>query len=75
MSNDNNNKPEAEKFPLDEHMITFVMDTQRRIFEAQHNLNGALMLFMRQHSLPGHWQIAENGREIVRVPDPAPVTK
>jgi len=68
--NDNN---DAEKFPLDEHMIALVMDTQQQCIQAQIMLNGALKLFLRQHSLPGSWKIAENAREIVREPDPAPV--
>ena len=28
--------------------------------------SGALVLFIRQHKLEGNWQLAENGRELVK---------
>jgi hypothetical protein len=31
---------------------------------------GALVLFIRQHKLPGNWAPAENGRELVRIKEP-----
>jgi hypothetical protein len=33
----------------------------------QSQTNGALVLFIRQHKLPGNWAPAENGRELLRV--------
>ena len=75
MSNENQNGNAAEMFPLDEAAITLLADikTQMRVLDAQ--WQGALVLFIRQHKLQGNWQVAENGRELVKAPVPAPIAK
>jgi hypothetical protein len=61
---------EPELFPLDEAAITLLADirNQMRMLEAQSQ--GALVLFIRQHNLKGNWQMSENGRELVKTPQP-----
>lgn len=59
---------ERETYPLDDPLISMVMDL--RAMEMQ--LRGAMQLFIRQHSLSGDWELAANGRELVRrAPAPA----
>jgi hypothetical protein len=72
MSNENTNN-ETDIYPLDEAAITLLADirTQMRMLEAQ--FQGALVLFIRQQKLTGNWQVSENGREIVKVQQNAPV--
>ena len=73
MSNENTNN-ESDIYPLDEAAITLLADirTQMRMLEAQ--FQGALVLFIRQQKLTGNWQVSENGREIVKVQQNAPVS-
>lgn len=79
MSGINENNETAENYPLDDAVIAMMSE----IAEAQKNLEkqalslaaqrqGALVLFVRQHKLQGNWQLAENGRELVRQPEAAP---
>jgi hypothetical protein len=72
MSNERENGNGADNFPLDDAAIGLLADikVQMRILDAQ--WLGAQVLFIRQHGLKGNWQIAENGRELVRVPDRVP---
>lgn len=72
MSNENSNS-ESDLFPLDEAAITLLADikSQMRMLDAQ--WQGALVLFIRQHNLKGNWQVSENGRELVKAPDRAPI--
>lgn len=72
MSNENTNN-ENDIYPLDDAAITLLADirTQMRMLEAQ--FQGALVLFIRQQKLTGNWQVSENGREIVKVQQNAPV--
>ena len=35
-------------------------------------MNGALLLYLKQHSLEGNWRLAANGRELERLADPVP---
>jgi hypothetical protein len=70
MNVDNNNE---ERFPLDEHMIALLTQLNEQILAIQAMRNGALLLFLRQHDLAGAWRIADNQKEILRMPNPTPV--
>ena len=70
---------QQESFPLDEALIGLLgefkevhqrLERQAMVLAAQRE--GALVLFMRQHGLKGDWQLAENGREIVKAVVPVP---
>jgi hypothetical protein len=67
-TNDNHNKPaaEPEAFPLDEAAITLLADIKGQMAALNAQWQGALVLFIRQHKLQGNWQVAENGRELVK---------
>jgi hypothetical protein len=69
MDNDNNTKPESEIFPLDDAAITMLGEINQQMIAMQAQRQGALVLFIRQHKLQGNWQLAENGRELVKVAD------
>ena len=82
MENQNENRPavEPEVYPLDDASIGLLADIRKQLEalnEQGRQLNaqatGALVLFIRQHKLTGNWKPAENGKELVREPDPAPV--
>lgn len=64
------NGTNLETYPLDESMIVLMEEFTQQLRALQAARNGALMLFMKQHKITGTWQIAENGKEIVKVPDP-----
>jgi hypothetical protein len=76
MSDTNNNKPaEPELYPLDEAAISILNDIKVQINALNAQWQGALVLFIRQHKLQGNWQLAENGRELVKAqaqPMPSP---
>jgi hypothetical protein len=65
------NEPETaaqqDIYPLDDALIALFAEfrEQAQMIEAQ--ARGALVLFIRQHGLSGNWQLAPNGRELVRV--------
>lgn len=71
---------EQENYPLDEATIAYLadiklsLDKQALAVQAKHQgqYEGALNLFIRQQGLQGNWQVAENGRELVRAPAPVP---
>ena len=58
---------EPETYPLDDAFMALVAEFRQH----QTMLQGALVLFLRQHSLSGNWTIAENGREVIQMPAPA----
>jgi hypothetical protein len=53
----------VDAFPLDDALIALLAE-QAAAFA--HQRQGALTLFVRQHKLQGNWQVAPNGRELVR---------
>jgi len=70
-------KEQMDVYPLDEETLSLFAEIkaveaqfiqqanqQAAAFVAQRQ--GALMLFIRQHKLPGNWRIAENERELIR---------
>jgi hypothetical protein len=61
---------EVENFPLDEALISMLAEINQQMIPLQASRQGALVLFMRQHKLQGNWQVAENGRELVKVAQP-----
>ncbi|HEV8500431.1 MAG TPA: hypothetical protein VGR63_02555 [Casimicrobiaceae bacterium] len=68
-----NSRPEAaeeaaraEVVALDEPLIALLADFRQQAQAIEAQARGALALFMRQHALAGNWQIAANGRELVR---------
>ena len=67
---------EAENYPLDEATIELLAEIQtaldKQILILNSQRQGALILFVRQQKLKGNWQVAENGRELVRTPDAVP---
>lgn len=71
-----------ERFPLDEETINLLAEiqAQQQQLEQQFNLmnaqrRGVLLLFLRQHKLPGNWTVDTNGRELVEVEQPQPAAK
>ena len=73
---------EAENYPMDESLIAILGEIKtaqlqlvKQSDELTATFRGALVLFIRQHHLEGNWQVAENGRELVKqeaVPVPVP---
>jgi len=57
---------EQENYPLDDSMIELMTEANQQIAGINQRLQGALILFLRQHKLEGNWQIAPNGRELVK---------
>jgi hypothetical protein len=64
---------DVENYPLDEALIGLLADINQQILPLQAQRQGALVLFIRQQKLTGNWQVAENGRELVKVTAPAQV--
>lgn len=62
---------EQENYPLDDAMISLVVDIRKEMQPFNLQLQGALVLFIRQHHLEGNWTIADNGRELVKIAVPA----
>jgi len=68
MDNEQNaQQPETENYPLDEALISMLADINGQLQALQAQRQGALVLFIRQQKLQGNWQVAENGRELVKV--------
>jgi len=65
---------EPEVFPLDDATIEAVALYSQQARDAQIAVNAFLNMFAKRHNLPGNWRLAENGRELVKVPAPAPLT-
>lgn len=59
-----------ETVAMDEAFITLIADFRRQAQAIEAQAQGALVLFLRQNGLGGSWRIADNGRELVRVPAP-----
>ena len=65
--NANATQTEVENYPLDEALIQMLQEINQQMVPLQAQRQGALVLFIRQHKLQGNWQVAENGRELVKV--------
>ena len=63
---------EPETYPMDEALITMLAEIRTQMASLNAQYQGALVLFIRQQKLPGTWQVAENGRELVRQSERAP---
>ena len=71
MENEQQNGQQAEEnYPLDEALITMLGEIRLQMQTLQAQQQGALVLFVRQHKLQGNWQVAENGRELVKAAAP-----
>ena len=57
-------------YPLDDQDIELIAEIQREAATLQGQVVGVLRAFVKRHNLPGVWAIAENGREIRRMPGP-----
>lgn len=55
-----------ERFQLDPETAAVIAEFREQIKAAQYAMQGVLIYFTRRHELPGNWQLAESGREIVR---------
>lgn len=58
--------PEPDKCPLDDAFIAIIAECRQAAQAIEAQAQGALALFLRQQGLTGRWQIAPNGRELVR---------
>lgn len=47
-------------------MIEILAEANQQIAGINQRLQGALILFLRQHKLEGNWQVAPNGKELVK---------
>ena len=70
--NTNATQSEVENYPLDEALISMLAEINQQLVPLQAQRQGALVLFIRQHKLQGNWQVAENGRELVKITPPTP---
>jgi len=61
---------EVENYPLDEALIQMLAEINQQLVPLQAQRQGALVLFIRQHKLQRNWQVAENGRELVKIAAP-----
>jgi hypothetical protein len=63
---------EAEVFPLDDAAIEMIQEYERGIQALLLQENAVLTHFVKQHQLPGHWQLRREGpgagRELVKQP-------
>lgn len=66
MENEQQNAQESENYPLDDALIAMLGEIRLQMQTLQAQQQGALVLFVRQHKLQGNWQVAENGRELVK---------
>jgi hypothetical protein len=79
MEPDQNGQPvEAEVFPLDDAAIEMIQEYERGIQALLLQENAVLTHFVKQHQLPGNWQLRRDGpgagRELVKqLAQPAPV--
>ena len=55
-----------DRFPLSEEVIGLLAEYRAQMDALGAQQRGMLMLFMRQHKLQGVWQVADNGREMIR---------
>jgi len=70
---DEKNANEVDHYPLDEAAIEFFAIWKARRDSIQERMNGAFELYVHQHNLKGNWKLAENGKELERIPDAMPV--
>jgi hypothetical protein len=56
----------ADVYPLDDLTIQLLGEYRERVMALDFERRGVLTHFARQHNLQGNWQLAENGRELVR---------
>jgi hypothetical protein len=63
---------EAETFPLDDACIEMLTELAAQARTLEVSRNAVLTYFAKQHKLQGNWQLAENGRELVR-PNQEPI--
>jgi hypothetical protein len=68
-----NGQPKDDFFPLDEPFIALLNEVREQAKTLNLHIQGALLLYLRQHNLAGRWEIAENGRELRRRDDPVAV--
>lgn len=69
-------EPNGDNFyPLDEHAIALFAQGLKQIETINAQMSGALQLYVRQHKLQGQWRLAENGRELERIPDAVPIQR
>jgi hypothetical protein len=59
-------------YPLDEPAINMLADLAAQANNIVVARNAVLTYFLLQHKLKGKWQLAENNRELVQTPEPAP---
>jgi hypothetical protein len=59
---------EVENYPLDDALIIMLGEINQQMTALQAQRQGALVLFIRQQKLEGNWQVAENGKELVKAP-------
>jgi len=58
----------AETYPLDDAAIEIIAELNQQAAASNAALQGVLSLFARQQKLQGKWQLAPNGRELVKAP-------
>lgn len=59
--------PDAEDtFPLDEDTLALMSDYDQQQMILNSRREGTLLLFLKQHDLKGNWQMAQNGKELVK---------
>jgi hypothetical protein len=74
MKEETNGGPvEPERYPLDDALISMLGELDPQIALLQSQRMGALVLFLRQQKLTGNWNVAPNGKELVKAPDPVVV--
>jgi hypothetical protein len=62
---------DKDNWPLDEATIQMLGEINEQMKGLAAQRQGALVLFIRQQKLQGNWQVAENGRELVKMAAPA----
>jgi hypothetical protein len=61
---------DANIFPLDDACIEMLTELAAQARTLDVSRNAVLTYFAKQHKLQGNWQLAENGRELVRAGAP-----
>ena len=64
-----NEQTNEDFFPLDDATIAMIGEVRDQMKALDNQLKGALNLYLRQHKLSGLWNVAENGRELRRMPE------
>jgi hypothetical protein len=63
---DETRTPRVVTHELDEALIALLAELRQQAQAIDAQARGALTLFLRQQGLIGNWQIAPNGRELIR---------